>query len=621
MTISTNYPSVSPSINLDFVNSKTLDPRFSFTRAATSAYFYDGKTNAVAEQNLLAYSQTLQNAVWTTNTATPLDNQILSPDGINNTGALLTTGTSVSGTHSIVNSIKQYVTLSAGQGYQTASVYLKAGTSNFATLVMYSTWSGFTGWINATINLSTGLITQSLNGSSYITNFSAPTPISLGNGWYRLSISGLVTIVNDVLDVTKVAIQINDSGTPTIGNYGLETWSDATSTASIYVWGAQAELRSFAGPYQATTNTVVNNLIPQLQTATINQRRIDCDPIAGTVKGLLYETQSTNLLFYSSDYTQSSWSKTALTPTIAANISPDGTLNAQLLSATASSYLLSQSSAYTSGTSYTQSIYIKQKSGSVISLINTALSTPASATFNIGGSPSATVIAGIANSAFINSVGNGWYRIGFSFIANQTGTFNAQVSSMAGSASTDAFYLFGSQLEPLAFSTSYISTPSNQSVTRAQDTLSISSANLSSLINAGSGAIYLKATFIYTGCSFYSFTYGSWGITAGCYGTWGGYGFFTSTNANQTQAYVSSGAPAKTANQTITTQNICSFSPTAFIVGTDGYVTSYANNMSSPNLSPSLAFNPNANGIMWLSKFAIYPNALTTTQLQALTGS
>ena len=46
---------VYPTLNLDFVNSNVLDPRITFTRASTATY-YDGKTFALAEQNLFAYS-------------------------------------------------------------------------------------------------------------------------------------------------------------------------------------------------------------------------------------------------------------------------------------------------------------------------------------------------------------------------------------------------------------------------------------------------------------------------------------------------------------------------------------------------------------------------------------
>lgn len=52
----TGYPTIRPSLNLDFANTKTLDPRVTFARAST-ATFYDGRTVAKAEENLITQSE------------------------------------------------------------------------------------------------------------------------------------------------------------------------------------------------------------------------------------------------------------------------------------------------------------------------------------------------------------------------------------------------------------------------------------------------------------------------------------------------------------------------------------------------------------------------------------
>jgi hypothetical protein len=52
MSIQSNFPSIRPSLNLDFANTEQLDPRITFTRD-TGATYYDGKTVAKAEENLL----------------------------------------------------------------------------------------------------------------------------------------------------------------------------------------------------------------------------------------------------------------------------------------------------------------------------------------------------------------------------------------------------------------------------------------------------------------------------------------------------------------------------------------------------------------------------------------
>ena len=58
-----SYPTIQPTLNLDFANTKQLDPRITFVRNSTAAY-YDGQTSAMAEQNLLLQSNTFSNAAW-----------------------------------------------------------------------------------------------------------------------------------------------------------------------------------------------------------------------------------------------------------------------------------------------------------------------------------------------------------------------------------------------------------------------------------------------------------------------------------------------------------------------------------------------------------------------------
>lgn len=69
MSISANYPNVFPSLELNFANSQQLDPRVTFSRSTTAPY-YDGKTSAIAEQNLFIQSNTFTNAAWVATSAT-----------------------------------------------------------------------------------------------------------------------------------------------------------------------------------------------------------------------------------------------------------------------------------------------------------------------------------------------------------------------------------------------------------------------------------------------------------------------------------------------------------------------------------------------------------------------
>ena len=167
MTISANYPSINPSLDLDFANSVALDPRVTFTRAGTGTY-YDGSTSAIAEQNLLTYSQQFDNSIWTKNSTTYTANTQTAPDGTT------TAGTFTSSSSIATAYINQ--TISNVLGYA-LSFYAKAGTSNFACITTNSVGC------YANFNISTGAVASSANCTAAITLSS--------NGWYRCTITGV----------------------------------------------------------------------------------------------------------------------------------------------------------------------------------------------------------------------------------------------------------------------------------------------------------------------------------------------------------------------------------------------------------------------------------------------
>ena len=84
MPIANNFPTIRPSLLLDFANTKQLDPRVTFSRP-TVARYYDEKTSVVAEQNLVRFSQgTGMAANWSADSggsSTKTDNYAVAPDG------------------------------------------------------------------------------------------------------------------------------------------------------------------------------------------------------------------------------------------------------------------------------------------------------------------------------------------------------------------------------------------------------------------------------------------------------------------------------------------------------------------------------------------------------------
>jgi len=80
--------SIRPSLNLDFANSKALDPRITFSRTSNATY-YDGYTTVKAEENLVKYSQDFNNAYWLKEAATVTANSTSAPDGTTTAELLL----------------------------------------------------------------------------------------------------------------------------------------------------------------------------------------------------------------------------------------------------------------------------------------------------------------------------------------------------------------------------------------------------------------------------------------------------------------------------------------------------------------------------------------------------
>ena len=183
--------------------------------------------------------------------------------------------------------------------------------------------------------------------------------------------------------------------------------------------------------------------------------------LVNTKPSLLLEPQSTNLLPYSEDFTQSNWINIG-SPTITPNygISPDGTLNSTRVQFASSSNSLYDAISHTIGD--TASIYVKGTSGETIQ-------------FGAG----ANVAAGQ-----LFTLNGEWQRIEFQ--SNGTSVFCIGTFQSATARNIE---VFAAQLEALSYATSYIPT-NGSSQTRAAETCN--GAGTSSILPSEEGILYAE---------------------------------------------------------------------------------------------------------------------------------
>ena len=584
MSISQNFVNLRPSLLLDFANTEQLDPRVSFSRPTTAAY-YDANTTALAEQNLFTNSQNIVAGPWNPGGVTFTANSTTAPDGT-------TTASSGIPTTSINGKTLTQTNVGSITGTYTVSFFVKANGYSAVILTNGAQTNRALFDLSAVTNTNTGSVTSTITAST--------------NGFYRITMT--ITLSNE-----NVYLFIGNS----LSNYAGD------GTSGIYIWGAQLEQRSSVTAYNATTTTAITNYIPVLQTAPTNQARFDHDPVARTSLGLLIEQQSTNLFTYSSDYTQSAWTKVISSVTPTSNIAPDGTQTAiKFVPDSTTGFHLLQQAITVTAIPYTFSAYMKAgESGYGVLSFNPL----GQVVINL--STGATSQNVNATTVTTTSVGNGWWRIQVTFTPS-AGTTNCQLaitpnstwSSWTGNAFNGG-YIWGAQLEALAFPTSYIPTVASQ-VTRSADTPLNSGVNFSSWFNSQQGTVY---------CSFDTPTISSsasamavWAIDNGTNAQYYVNKSTATLTAYEGSANASMGTiTANTTQQSVYTfNNISSVSASGLINGGSvGTITATPQSNIPTQLTLgryATSSNPFTGHIR---KLAFYPVSSTTAQMQSLTGS
>lgn len=247
---------------------------------------------------------------------------------------------------------------------------------------------------------------------------------------------------------------------------------------------------------RASTGTFYNSA-GVLSTAASGVARFDFNPTTDESLGLLIEEQRTNLLTYS-DLSLNSFTD-GVTVTANSIASPDGTVNATLLTSTvtggSNTCYADRGATATTSTTYSYSIFLKAGT-SPISTINLyfvggsfrqAVGTVTWATLAYSVTSTDSTATGT-----ITNVGNGWYRLTLTYDSGNNTNLVSRVyvrSQGSSNVAGETVYAWGRQTEAGAFPTSYIQTVASQ-VTRAADSASMTGTNFSSWYNQGEGTLY-----------------------------------------------------------------------------------------------------------------------------------
>jgi hypothetical protein len=439
-----------------------------FTRASDAT-----RTNSAGEiertpWNLFQQSEMFSNVVWPKVNATIGIDVATAPNGTLTADKLIAT---------VVNDqhrIDQTPTSTAVS--QTFSVYAKAGEYPGIGLRLGTTGAGF--------NLTTGTV--------FSTSVGVTASIqSVGDGWYRCSITKAAGVANDI-----GRINISDGVTAATNFAG-------DGTSGIFIWGAQLVEGTDAKPYFPTTN--------RLDVPRLDYRNAD-----GTVNScprLLLEPQRTNLVTFSEQFDTAAWAKAAASITANTTTSPDGTVDADTMTATATSTVLAvQTHTIVSNSAYAVSFYVKQNTQRYVYIRFTSNALAAnyvSVVFDLQdgtvGETSLGTSSGTLISATTSIAANGFYRIslvasinrtdgniGIGFATAKTGnTFNAIGTITSAVTNGNSIFAWGAQVEAGAYPTTYIPT-TTAAVTRLADIFTRNNVFTNGLISAAGGTWFAE---------------------------------------------------------------------------------------------------------------------------------
>lgn len=320
----------------------------------------------------------------------------------------------------------------------TYSIYIKQGTKPDFQITIDE--NGFGGKrYYSMFTYSTETVTSGITGGTNDGVVVGSTATKLPNGWYRLSL----TFKTSTTNVSGFVDMINRFG---------------NTSGSNYVWGRQLEYGSVATDYTPTTTTIINRVLsPSIQT---------------NIVGTSYTRQ--NLLTYSQEFNDASWSKAEGTISANSISAPDETLTADTFieSITANAYHFFNKTITKSASSitYTLSTFVKSNGGRRIGIrLQSSGSNGSLSVFDLVSGTITTAAAtygtGFSNvSSTITSYSNSWYRITLTVTSDTATSLAAEyflqddaTSTYTGNG-TSGVYVWGAQLQVSSTATDYMKT-------------------------------------------------------------------------------------------------------------------------------------------------------------------
>jgi hypothetical protein len=403
--------------------------------------------------------------------------------------------------------------------------------------------------------------------------------------------------------------------------------------------------------YNATTQSLVCNMTTASGSGTFTSWRIGyrgprfdhntTSPFA--CRGLLIEEGRTNALQHSANFKNTTSSNyweniTGTTVTVDQTTSPDGGVNADLLttSTTAFDCFTRRSGVYAAAsTQHTYSIFVKRGPSNYRYVgFYVGAGTGGTGQFPYFDFDNPTIVQlptityGTINSTRVDPYPNGWYRISITFTTGATtpSTFaGVFISSSTGAAQStnpagNDCYIWGIQSELGSFATSYIPTTTTP-LNRSADVCSITGADFTSFYNQSEGTFLLKATSLMATATtgnrtFVSFTDGGYINQQGLYkaANTNNLGFPIGVGIGPTIGTLTAGSPFAVSGAMQVANNAAAFNGAAAVAVTGSAATGISKlEFRDPTAAAS------GHPTMHISQFRYYKKRLPNAKLQALT--